>query len=397
MHSIHLSQLASITLEPFDVTDTTGILNSLASAGFAVVRVMSPETAAQRYSEFWDWLENLGSGIDRNDPSTWTAERWPDQIKGIIKSYGIGQAEFVWRCRIEEGVRRVFAGVWGVEEGELIVSYDGAGMYPVPEREGGGAAEGGMVGGADDVEEEAAGSNATNKKRKGKSAASTNNKRKQSPSSSSSKPGKLMHERDDLIKNNILTLWPHRDQHPTQKHLDCIQGVLNLRPNLDPADGGLIVYPTSHHIDWTTIDPDWQNRNSDFYRIAESWKRCGAQEARVLRADAGCMFLWDSRTVHCNRPPQPSAGGHTRAVVYICMTPRSKADASMLQKRVEAYKAFATGNHCPHRLSVNPSGGRMFKSGSLVKGSEVVAGLQREGRRFGVGDEAVRRLVGFDV
>ena len=83
--------------------------------------------------------------------------------------------------------------------------------------------------------------------------------------------------------------------------------------------------------------------------------------------------------------------------MYICMTPRKFADSATLRKRVECYKNFGTANHFPHRLSVNPIGGWMFKSGSSIDVKAVQEQLKREGRMVGKDDPIVRRLVGFDA
>ena len=47
----------------------------------------------------WDWLEGLGTGISRADPSTWRAPHWPPAFKGIINSLEVSHQAFVWRVR----------------------------------------------------------------------------------------------------------------------------------------------------------------------------------------------------------------------------------------------------------------------------------------------------------
>jgi hypothetical protein len=41
------------------------------------------------------------------------------------------------------------------------------------------------------------------------------------------------------------TPWPHVDQNPNRKGMQCVQGILNLAPN-GPDDGGLVVLKGSH-------------------------------------------------------------------------------------------------------------------------------------------------------
>lgn len=47
----------------------------------------------------WDWLEGLGTGISRSDPSTWTGPQWVQSFKGIINSLEVAHQDFVWRIR----------------------------------------------------------------------------------------------------------------------------------------------------------------------------------------------------------------------------------------------------------------------------------------------------------
>lgn len=43
-----------------------------------------------------DYLDELGTGIDRRDPSTWSDDRWPTAVHGgIIRSQGIGHSAVV--------------------------------------------------------------------------------------------------------------------------------------------------------------------------------------------------------------------------------------------------------------------------------------------------------------
>ena len=55
----------------------------------------------------WDWLESLGTGIDRNDPATWRAPTWPASFRGIINSLGVSHQPFVWRVRKADRIRQV--------------------------------------------------------------------------------------------------------------------------------------------------------------------------------------------------------------------------------------------------------------------------------------------------
>ncbi|KAJ3296626.1 hypothetical protein HK104_001396 [Borealophlyctis nickersoniae] len=360
-HTIAVTDLKSLYPTPLLPTDHEAILASLAENGFTVVNVMGPNTAELRYNEFWDWLEALGSGISRDHPRTWDAQKnWPHHVHGIIKSYGIGQADFIWKCRTEPAIRQVFAKIWNVDEEDLIVSFDGGCMYP-----------------SSAISPSPLSAAQTNK------TAGVVNQNESTTTINSAY----------LKPDNTLTLWPHRDQSITNTTLDCVQGCLNLTSNLSDTDGGLIVYPKTHLIDWLARYPHAATQsNPEFFKVSTT--DCPPSQSHVLRAPAGCLFLWDSRTIHCNRPPLESPMSHTRCVVYICMTPRARADAGTLGRRIKAYKTWATTGHCPHQLKLNPDKGK-FKSKSVVDPEKVLERV-RASEVLGIRDKVVRRLVGYN-
>ena len=61
----------------------------------------------QYVASLWDWLEGLGTGIQRSDPDTWTQDRWPPTYRGILNSLEIAHQSFVWRVRKHERLRKV--------------------------------------------------------------------------------------------------------------------------------------------------------------------------------------------------------------------------------------------------------------------------------------------------
>ncbi|RUS21600.1 hypothetical protein BC937DRAFT_92144 [Endogone sp. FLAS-F59071] len=97
----------------------------------------------------------------------------------------------------------------------------------------------------------------------------------------------------------------------------------------------------------------------------------------TLRAPAGTLMLWDSRTIHCNRPPTPQ--GRTRAVAYVCMFKRDRATPAILQERCEYYETWRTTTHWPTPVTAHPEA-------TIVK--------QKGERPYGKKDKLVRSLVG---
>jgi len=65
-------------------------IKQLEREGFMVVRgVLSEEEVEKALSGIWDFIEGLESGVSRDDPTTWTRQRWPDNIHGIIQNLGL--------------------------------------------------------------------------------------------------------------------------------------------------------------------------------------------------------------------------------------------------------------------------------------------------------------------
>ncbi|KAK7537345.1 uncharacterized protein J3D65DRAFT_589546 [Phyllosticta citribraziliensis] len=146
--------------------------------------------------------------------------------------------------------------------------------------------------------------------------------------------------------------WPHVDQSPLRKGMQCVQGILNLAPN-GPKDGGLIVAKGSsklneqffkaHEVigrktwgstDWFGFQPeevDWfLNRGCEMVKVC---------------AEPGDLLLWDSRTIHYNVLPESQ---NTRAVMYICYTPAAFATPENLEKKKEIYEKRVGTTHWPH-------------------------------------------------
>lgn len=205
----------------FDPSSGDEIRAHLAEHGYVLVKAMEPEEARAICSGFWDWLEDLGVGVKRDDPSTWDPNGpWPRQEKGIIGHFGIGQAAFMWKCRTTPGVLRGFREVWKAERDEdLITSFDGAGMYPV---------------GKDPLGEN-----------------QDDNRETTIPSHFAAK--------------GSYKLWPHRDQASDEGSMICVQGVLNLTSNEGKHDGGLVMWPGSHLIDWVKKYP--KVSHSSFFMV----------------------------------------------------------------------------------------------------------------------------------
>lgn len=48
---------------------------------------------------FWNWMEGLGTGVKKDNPTTWQYPAWPPSFRGIINSLEVAHQAFVWRVR----------------------------------------------------------------------------------------------------------------------------------------------------------------------------------------------------------------------------------------------------------------------------------------------------------
>ena len=110
----------------FPVGDV-GVLQHLEDHGFAVVAdVLSPEEVSTAISKLWDFMEGMGTGIDRDDITSWTNDHWMENSEpgsGLMSQHGLGHAEALWYVRGIPKLKDTWATVLG--DDDLIVSFDG--------------------------------------------------------------------------------------------------------------------------------------------------------------------------------------------------------------------------------------------------------------------------------
>lgn len=247
--------------------------------GYVVIRsVLAPEEVTKALDLTWRYLEDLGTGIQRDDTATWTDERWPITVDGaILPGLGIGQSEAQWFIRGRPAVKETFRALWGTDE--LLVSFDGMCLW---------------------------------------------------------RPWQLKPEWK--TKGG----WLHVDQHPIGRPgLHCVQGLVNLLP-MSPTIGGNVLIPGSHK-DHEHIPTKYGNR---LQRIATEVDhfRYPANDPLLARPvtvhlEPGDFLLWDSRTIHCSGPGEGAldpAPQLLRAVALVCMMPRDKTSAAVLEQRKSA-------------------------------------------------------------
>lgn len=283
--------------------------------GFCVVQVLEEAEVTALHNGFWAYLEKLGTGIDRKDPTTWDPlSSWPDQVHGIIKSFGVGHTEFMWRGRTNTKILKAWELAYGTKK--LITSYDGACYYPA--------------------------------------------------------------HRAFRHKEKKTAWWFHIDQSPKRRPFECWQSIVQLTDTTAPNSGGFVCIPQTHRVNFASIYPEEVTEASlskNWFKIPRASPTVHAGKAIAVGVPGGSVVFWDSRLVHANSPP-PSALLE-RVVLYICMKPASSLDGkrSIHTKRVNYFRNNRTTSHWPDKVTVNSDSVR-FRSKSTLHPKQILTHLK---------------------
>jgi len=295
----------AVQVPRFNVGEPQGY-TYLEDNGYVVFKdVATPAQIETGINLAWDFLENLGIGINRHDEKTWDTPEWPDPYgKGILASHSVGQCELLWFARGIPAVKEIFSHIWNTND--LITSFDGFCFHRPFE-----------------------------------------------------------YNSYWKTKSN----WYHLDQNGHYKPSKlCIQGFLNFYPS-GPEDGGLVVVPKFHTIfNKIFKDRPFLKKRDDFIVLANDhqlWHKdlpqAGLAPIKIC-CEPGDFVLWDSRTLHSNSPatvprPFPQSGllSPRRIVTYICMTPQSRLTPEVRVKRILCYEEGYTTTHWPEEGSVPSS------------------------------------------
>lgn len=263
-------------IKPVYVDEQIDTFDHLKIHGWTVIDVPEIDPIQIR-DRFFDYLESISLDFDRNNGDTWLAKNTPYRAHGIFKQY-FGHHEWQWMTR--EATANIFAQIYGVDQSELLVAFDGACFLPTTNRE------------------------------------------------------QSIWYHADLSR-------PYVDERDNRQNLEepiCVQGFYNINDS-GPDDGGLTLikdslevfdeYSRTHPIDglngWLKVDIE-----DRLLYDKELIKIC---------APAGSIILWDSRMFHCNRAPTNGIKemDRVRMGLYISMQPRYRATDKELKKRIEWY------------------------------------------------------------
>jgi len=281
----------------FALDDTESYLSFLDEHGFVVIaNVLSSDEVQEAKGLIWDWMEGLGSGIDRNDINTWINKNWPSKARfgtGVIHTCGVGQSDAQWYIRTRPPVREVFENIWNTKE--LLTSFDGFAAW------------------------------------------------------------RPWHANEVASQWKTSSSWFHVDQNPaTNVGKECFQAQVTLT-SATPQTGGFTCIPGSHKM-FPEFHEPFKKCNQKLWRL--NFK--GIRKHPVQKMDriqvcceAGDMIVWDSRTMHAStcafEEPNTSPNELLRCTSFICMTPRLQSlTESFLGKRAAAVSNYVTTSHVPY-------------------------------------------------
>tara|TARA_Y100000389_G_scaffold131817_1_gene129198 strand:- start:89 stop:1237 length:1149 start_codon:yes stop_codon:yes gene_type:complete len=290
--------------------DMAKAAGQLIARGYAVVDVCSPERAAELESEVWTDLEALGTGIDRNDPKTWTNDRWPQTSHGLLQNQQVGLWEGTCLARLE--TEETWWQLLGQER--VISSFDAIAVC------------------RPDSQERCYKAELRNQKEKG--------------------------------EGELLSSWLHTDQAKAKTQcLHHIQGAFAIT-DLGPAEQRTqLVVPKSpletmqsFRDRFVAAFPPEPVAKGKFNPEREEWvKHSDAERAWLLREGeivtpelkAGQMLLWDSGVPHASIPG-PVAEGQKRKVrisTFVSAVPIAGVSPHDLRERKKMLEQGDTSGH----------------------------------------------------
>ena len=288
-------------------TDKENVKEMLDRYGVAIVpNVLGADLCDDYYGEMWSSLEHMTSGwsvpIDRNDEGTYREyyKLFPKHGM-LIQNFKVGHAQYVWDIRQNTEIVDVFSkGIWGCNNEDLLVSFDGVSFGLPPE--------------------------ITNR---------------------------------GWERGND---WLHTDQSYTRNEFECIQSFVTLR-DVEEGDGTFRFMEGSHLFHKEFADEFDMKDKSDWYKINMEehynfYKERGCEEYRI-KCPKGSLVLWDSRVIHSGALPLKSRKNkNIRSIVYVCYMPRflidGKAMKRTLSKRIKAFEEMRLTSHWPTKCKLFP-------------------------------------------
>ena len=300
--------------------------------GVAIVPgVLNQAEIKEMQDGMFDFLEHVTAlfetPIDRTKPETFVEfyKLYPNHGM-LLQHWQVGHAQFIWNLRQNPKIADAFAKVWKCAPEDLLCSFDGASFHL---------------------------------------------------SAEITKRGKFR------------SFWYHTDQSYTRPDFECIQSwVTAFDVNEGDATLAFIEGSNKYHAEFQKTfgvknKSDWypvKNAELDFYTT-----QLGLPQKKIV-CPAGCLVLWDSRTIHCGVQHVKREKINFRCVAYICMTPRAFATKAALKKRCAAFEALRLTTHWPHKPILFPKNPQTY--GKALPETQNLPGLPNL-------TDLGKRLIGF--
>jgi hypothetical protein len=295
------------------------ILNGLKKDGFIVIpNVLSTDEILKTESLFWDKLESLNSGINRNDNTTWTNDNWPGNLRvGFMGNHGLSQSKAAWYVRSNKKLIDIFSQIWNTDGSDLITSMDAIICW-----------------------------------------------RKWLTENSYIENSEDSNDSNEEKQNNQFYLpiveGLHVDQSPFNEGFQCVQGMVIINEVTDYS-GGLQIIPKSHteSVQWHMRQNYKWSKNSDFVELDTDDVLFNFYKPQLLKCKPGDLILWDSRLIH---------GGFVgigydledmcdntlaRLAFPVSMMPRKLASEDILIQRLHIFNKGYTTTHWVSKCNIN--------------------------------------------
>jgi hypothetical protein len=285
------------------------IRDTLNKYGIAIIpNVLNDVECDEMKNGMWNYLEHITSQMDtpikRNIPNSWkTFKQLYPKHSMLLQLWAVGHAQFIWDLRTNPKIIEPFEKIWKTNAEDLLVSFDGASFHFPPETTNFGWAN---------------------------------------------------HDKS----------WIHCDQSFLRNGPECVQSWINAY-DTNEGDATITILEGSNKYHKQFAEHFKSTNPDDWYVLNQTeldWyiKTKGCQKVNI-KCPAGSMVLWDSRTIHCGTEPEKTRPKpNFRCVVYLCYTPRIKANEKIIEKRIEAWKNLRMTTHCPHISKLFPITPRTF-------------------------------------
>ncbi len=284
-------------------TTVDNVNNYLNEYGVAVIpNVLTQDECILYRNQIWDELSYVTQNrFDVNDTETWREfyNLYPLHSM-LLQHFSLGHMQPIWDIRQHDKVCEVFETIWETPKNDLLVSFDGLAVHLPPE---------------------------------------------------------------ETNRGWYRTEWFHTDQSSQKIGKHCIQGMVTLY-DVNENDASLMVLEKSHNYHEQFFDHFDKDSGGDWYRLEEGEKEYLLEkgcEPKAIKATAGSLILWDSRTFHQGKEPNKNREiENFRMVCYVCMMPREKAKPAALIKKQKAFNELRVTNHWANAPLIFPKTPRTY-------------------------------------